>query len=113
MRHELPEPFTADVVGEYEVTVYFGSDFEASRRPFTWVDINQPAEFAIMFSQKEPFSRLSDIAFRLQHLLSLGTRRSAYPVTVQGHPGGRASSDQPETDEAVGGVPHGGDRVRR
>jgi hypothetical protein len=87
VRHELPEPFTADVGGEYEVTVYFGSDFEASRRPFTWVDINQPAEFAIMFSQKEPFSRLSDIAFRLQHLLSLGTRRSAYPVTVQGHPG--------------------------
>jgi ApeA N-terminal domain 1 len=35
VRHELPEPFTADVGGEYEVTVYFGSDFEASRRPFT------------------------------------------------------------------------------
>jgi ApeA N-terminal domain 1 len=85
--HEIPEPFTTSIGGEYEVTLSFGSDFEASRRPFTWVNINQPAELAIKFLQKEPFGRLSDIAYHLQHLLSLGTRRSAYPVAIRGYTG--------------------------
>jgi hypothetical protein len=87
VRHEAPESFTAHVAGEYEVTLDFGSHFQASRRLFTWVNISQPADLAITFPEKEAFGRLSDIAFRLQHLLSLGTRRSAYPVAVRGYTG--------------------------
>lgn len=87
MKHELPEPSTAAVGGEYEVTLDFGSDFKASQRPITWATINQPAELAIKFPEKQPFDRLSDIVFRLQHLLSLGMRRSAYPVAVRGYTG--------------------------
>lgn len=87
VRHEAPEPFTAHVAGEYEVTLDFSSYFQASRRLFTWVNISQPTELAIKFPEKEAFGRLSDIAFRLQHLLSLGTRRSAYPVAVKGYTG--------------------------
>ena len=33
MKHELPEAATASVGAEYEVTLDFGSDFEASKRP--------------------------------------------------------------------------------
>lgn len=69
VRHDLPEPFTAAVGGEYEVTLDFGSAFEASRRPFTWATIDQPAELAIKFPEKQPYGRLSDIAFRLQQPL--------------------------------------------
>src|SRR5215210_2546945 len=87
MKHELPEAATASVGGEYEVTLDFGSDFEASKRPFTWAKINQPAELAIKFPEKQPFDRLRDIVFRLQHLLSLGMRRSAYPVAIRGYTG--------------------------
>ncbi len=87
MRHELPEAATAVVGDEYEVALNFGSDFEASKRPFTWAKINQPAEFAIKFPVKQSFDRLSDIVLRLQHLLSLGTRKSAYPVAIRGYTG--------------------------
>jgi hypothetical protein len=87
MKHELPEAATASVGAEYEVTLDFGSDFEASKRPFTWATIKQPAELAIKFAEKQPFDRLSDIVFRLQHLLSLGMRISAYPITIRGYTG--------------------------
>ena len=87
VKHELPEAATAQVGGEYEVTLDFGADFEASQRPFTWATIKQPAELAIEFTEKQPFDRLHDIVFRLQHLLSLGMRRSAYPVAIRGYTG--------------------------
>jgi hypothetical protein len=87
VRHKRPEPFTADVGVEYEVTLDFGSDFVGSPLPITWVNILQPSELAIKFPQKETFGRLSDIAFRLQHFVSLGTRTSAYPVAVRGYTG--------------------------
>jgi len=87
IRHDLPESFTAAVGGTYEVTLDFGSNFRASQRPFTEVNITQPAELAIRFPEKQPFDRLSDIVYRLQHLLSLGTRRSSYPVAVRGYTG--------------------------
>lgn len=87
IKHQLPEPYTAIVEDEYEVTLDFGSDFKASQRPFTWTTIKQPAEIAIKFSVQQPFDFLLDIAFRIQHLLSLGMRSSAYPVTVRGYTG--------------------------
>jgi hypothetical protein len=85
VKHELPEAATAQVGGEYGVTLDFGADFKASQRPFTWATIKQPAELVIEFPGKQPFDRLSDIVFRLQHLLSLGMRRSAYPVAIRGY----------------------------
>ena len=87
VRHGLPDAATAQVGGEYEVTLDFGADFEASQRPFTWATIKQPAELAIEFTEKQAFDRLHDIVFRLQHLLSLGMRRSAYPVAIRGYTG--------------------------
>ncbi len=88
VRHDLPDPFTAAAVGnEYEVTLDFASDFWPSRRPFTEVIISQPAELAIKFPEKQSFDRLENIVFRLQHLLSLGMRRSAYPTSVRGYTG--------------------------
>ena len=87
MKHELPEAATAVVGSEYEIALDFGSDFKASKRPFTWATINQPAELAIKFSEKQTFDRLGEIVFRLQHLLSLGLRRSAYPVAIRGYTG--------------------------
>ena len=89
VKHELPAAAAARVGGEYGVTLDFGSDFKASQRPFTWATIKQPAELVIEFSGKQPFVRLSDIVFRLQHLLSLGLRRSAYPVAIRGYTGAR------------------------
>lgn len=79
MRHELLESSSSTVGDGYDVSLDFGSNFEASQRPFTWATINQPAELTIRFPEKQPFDRLSGIVFRLQHLLSLGMRRSAYP----------------------------------
>jgi hypothetical protein len=87
VKHDLPEPFTAAVGGEYEVSLGFSSNFWASPRPFTEVNITQPADLATKFPQRVSFGRLSDITFRLQHLLSLGTRRSAYPIAVRGYTG--------------------------
>ena len=87
IKHEIPKPSTAVVEEEYEVTLDFGSDFKASQRPFTWATISQPAELAIKFTEKQSFDRLRDIVFRLQHLLSLGMRMSAYPVSVRGYTG--------------------------
>jgi hypothetical protein len=87
IKHELPEPFTAVVGDEYEVTLYLSSHFQASQRPFTWATISQPAELAIKFSKKQDFDRLRNVAFRLQHLLSLGMKRSAYPTSVRGYTG--------------------------
>ncbi len=87
VRHKIAEPMTATVKDGYEVILYFGSYREWSRLPVTWVNITQPAELVIRFPEKEPFDRLSDIVFRLQHLLSLGTRRSVYPVAVRGYTG--------------------------
>jgi len=87
VKYQSPESFTAAVGGEYEVTLRFGGGFEASSRPCTWVDIYQSAELTVEFSEKQPFDCLDAIAFRLQHLLSLGTRTSAYPVAVRGYSG--------------------------
>jgi hypothetical protein len=87
VKHEAPESFTASVGGEYEVTLEFGSRCKRSQRPFTEVNITQPAELVIGFLEKQPYDRLSDIAFRLQHLFTLGMRRSAYPVAVRGYTG--------------------------
>jgi hypothetical protein len=96
MKHELPEAATAQVGSEYEVTLDFGADFEASQRPLTWATIKQPAELAIKFTEKQPFDRLRDVAFRLQHLLSLGMRRSAYPVAIRGYTGAPGDAMQVE-----------------
>ena len=87
VRHELPEPIAADVGGEYKVNLFFGSGFEASPRPFTSATITQVAELAISFSEKKSLRYLRDIAYRLQHLISLGTRRSAFPVAMWGATG--------------------------
>lgn len=87
VRHELPEPIAADVGDEYKVNLLFGSGFEASPRPFTSATIIQVAELVISFSEKKPLQDLMDIAYRLQHLLSLGTRRSAFPVAMCGATG--------------------------
>jgi hypothetical protein len=87
VRHELPEPIAADVGGEYKVNLFFGSGFEASPRPFTRATITQVAELVISFSEKKPLRDLTDIAYRLQHLISLGTRRSAFPVAMWGAAG--------------------------
>jgi Apea-like HEPN/ApeA N-terminal domain 1 len=84
MRHELPEPIAANVGDEYQVKLFFGSGFETSPRPFTHATITQVAELVISFSEKKPLQDLLDIAYRLQHLLSLGTRRSAFPVAMWG-----------------------------
>src|SRR5215208_1634119 len=87
VKHELLEPITSHVGGEYEVSLSFPRKCEIPPVPRTWVNIHQPAELTIKFPQKESFGRLSDIAFRLQHLLSLGMRRSAYPVATLGYTG--------------------------
>ncbi len=87
MRLERPDSFTAVVGDEYEVILNFAAEFEASQRPFTWATFRQPSEIAIEFAEKQPFERLGNIAFRVQHLLSLGMRRSAYPVAVRGYTG--------------------------
>ncbi len=87
VRHDLPDPFSAAVGNEYEVALDFASNFWASHRPFTEVRISQPAEIAIKFPEKQPLDRLVNIVFRLQHLLSLGMRRSAYPTSVRGYTG--------------------------
>ena len=87
MRHYRPDPFTAVVGNEYEVILSFGAVIKASQRPFTWATFSQPSEIAIEFTEKQPFDRLADVAFRLQHLFSLGMRRSAYPVAVRGYMG--------------------------
>ena len=87
VRHELPEPIAADVGGEYKVNLFFGSGLEASPRPFTQATITQVAELVISFPEKKPLRVLTDIAYRLQHLISLGTRRSAFPVAMWGATG--------------------------
>jgi hypothetical protein len=87
VRHELPEPIAADVGGEYKVNLFFGSGFEASPRPFTSATITQVAELIISFSEKKSLRYLRDIAYRLQHLISLGTRRAAFPVAMWGATG--------------------------
>lgn len=87
VRHELPEPIAADVGDEYKVNLFFGSGFEASPRPFTRATITQVVELVIIFPEKKPLQDLMDIAYRLQHLLSLGTRRSAFPVAMCGATG--------------------------
>ena len=87
MRHDLPDPFTATVGNEYEVILDFRAFFEASQRPFTWATFAQPSDVVIKFPEKQPYDRFSDITFRLQHLFSLGMRRSAYPVAVRGYTG--------------------------
>jgi len=87
VKHELLEPITSHVGEGYEVILSFPRNCELSPVPRTWVNIHQPAELTIKFPQKVSFSRLHDIAFRLQHFLSLGMRRSAYPVAVRGYTG--------------------------
>jgi hypothetical protein len=62
-------------------------DFEASPRPFTRATITQVAELVISFSEKKSLRYLMEIAYRLQHLISLGTRRSAFPVAMWGSTG--------------------------
>jgi hypothetical protein len=87
VRHELPDPIAANVGDEYKVNLFFGSGFEASPRPFTSATITQVAEVVISFSEKKPLQDLMDISYRLQHLISLGTRRSAFPVAMWGATG--------------------------
>lgn len=87
MRHDLPESFAATVGNEYEVILEFRALFEASQRPFTWATFAQPSDVVIKFPEKQPYDRFGDIVFRLQHFLSLGMRRSAYPVAVRGYTG--------------------------
>lgn len=87
VRHELPDPLAANVDDEYQVKLFFGSGFEASARPFTHATITQVAELVISFSEKKPLQDLTDIAYRLQHLISLGTRRSSFPVAMWGTTG--------------------------
>jgi hypothetical protein len=82
VQHELPEPIAADVGDEYKVNLFFGSGFEASPRPFTRATITQVAELVIRFPERKPLRDLTDIAYHLQHLISLGTRRSAFPVAM-------------------------------
>jgi len=84
VRHELPDSIAADVNGEYKVNLFFGSGFEASPRPFTHATITQVAELVISFPEKNSLRELMDIAYRLQHLLSLGTRKAAFPVSAWG-----------------------------
>jgi hypothetical protein len=84
VRHEIPEPMTARVGDEYEVTLFFGGNRTWSARPVTEVTITQPAELVVRFPEKRPLGDLMDIAYRLQHFLSLGMRRSSYPVAVWG-----------------------------
>ncbi len=87
VRHELPDPIAADVGAEYQVNLFFGSGFEASPRPFTRATITQVAELVISFSEKQSLQDLQDVAYRLQHLLSLGTKRSTFPVAMWGATG--------------------------
>src|SRR5215208_1873127 len=87
VRHELPEPIAANVGDEYQVKLFFASGLETSPRPVTSTTITQISELVISFSEKKPLRDLTEIAYRLQHLISLGTRRSAFPVAIWGATG--------------------------
>jgi hypothetical protein len=80
---------------EYEVTLYISSDLTSSSPPTTET-ATQRAILTIKFSEKKSFDRLQDIAYRLQHLLSVGTRRSVYPVAMWGETGPMGEAERVE-----------------
>ena len=92
VRHTRPEPLTATVGGEYEVTLSFPSTLRSSSHEVTEVAITQRTELAIKFPEKKSLEHLLNIAYRLQHLLSLGTGKSAHPVAVWGITGSAGST---------------------
>lgn len=87
VRHRIPEPMTARVRNNYEVTLFFGGNRKWSARPVTEVTLTQPAELVVRFPEKQPLQNLLDVAYDLQHFLSLGMRRSVHPVAVWGATG--------------------------
>jgi len=94
VEHRRPEPYTATVGGEYEVTLSFPSTLKASSSLLTETTITQRAVLAIKFPEKKPLEHLLGIAYRLQHLLSFGMRRAVYPVAVWGHTGPGSEAKQ-------------------
>jgi len=85
--HTRPEPFTATLEDECEITLCFPATRKTSPPPITEASITQRAELAINYPEKKPLDHLEDIAYRLQHLLSFGTRRSVYPIAMWGATG--------------------------
>jgi hypothetical protein len=82
------------VGGEYEVTLSFPATRKTSSPLLTEATITQRAVLAIRFPEKKPLEHLMDIAYRLQHLLSFGTRRSVYPVAVWGQTGPESEAER-------------------
>src|SRR5829696_6908392 len=88
VEYKSPERRTATVGDEFEVTLSFNADVRASTSPLvTETTITQRAVLAIEFPEKKPLEHLQGIAYRLQHFLSLGTRKSVYPVALWGKTG--------------------------
>jgi len=87
VQHTRPEPLTATVGGEYEVTLSFPSKLKAPSPLLTEATITQRTELGITFPAKKSLEHLLDIAYRLQHLLSFATRRSVHPVAMWGKTG--------------------------
>jgi hypothetical protein len=85
--HTKPQPLTAAVRDEYEVTLSFTATRKSSSLPLTEVTITQRPVLSIKFPEKKSIDDLTDIAYRMQHLLSFGTRRSVHPVAVWGETG--------------------------
>src|SRR5215207_3162497 len=85
--HRIPEPVTARVGDDYEVALFFGGNRKWTARPLTEVTLTQPAELTIRFPEKKPLQDLLDIAYDIQHFLSLGMRSSVHPVAVWGATG--------------------------
>lgn len=87
VRHRIPEPVTARVGNDYEVTLFFGGNRKWTARPLTEVTLTQPAELAVRFPEKQPLQGLLDIAYDIQHFLSFGMRSSVHSVAVWGATG--------------------------
>lgn len=92
--HTRPEPLTAAVGDEYEVTLSYTATLNTYSHPLTEATITQRPKLTIKVPEKKSLDYLLDIAYRIQHLLSFGMRSSVYPVAVWGETGAVGEADR-------------------
>jgi hypothetical protein len=84
VEYRLPEPVTARVGDQYEVSLRFWASLDGPPGRRTEATVTQTAGLVVKSPEKRPLEDIMEIAYRLQHFLSLGVRRSVYPVSVWG-----------------------------